>query len=111
MSDKLKVGIIGTGLIGKSHVRGYQSMPNDVEIVAVADIDESEAQRVAQEHDIPHTFSNYRDLLNIDEIDSVDVCLPQLSACPSYNRSTQSRKARLLRKTDGKNRFRGHRDV
>ena len=44
MSDKLKVGIIGTGIIGKSHVRNYQSMQNDVEIVAVADIDESEAQ-------------------------------------------------------------------
>ena len=58
MSDKLKVGIIGTGIIGKSHVRGYQSMQNDVEIVAVTDIDESEAQRVAQEYAIPHVFSD-----------------------------------------------------
>ena len=82
MSDKLKVGIIGTGIIGKSHVRGYQSMQNDVEIVAVADIDESEAQRVAQEYDIPHVFSDYRDLLKIDEIDSVDVCLPNFLHAP-----------------------------
>ena len=82
MSDKLKVGIIGTGIIGKSHVRGYQSMPNDVEMVAVADIDESEAQRVAQEHGIPHVFSDYRDLLKIDEIDSVDVCLPNFLHAP-----------------------------
>ena len=56
MSDKLKVGIIGTGIIGKSHLRGYQSMLNDVELVAVADIDESEAQQIAQEHGIPHVF-------------------------------------------------------
>ena len=82
MSDKLKVGIIGTGIIGKSHVRNYQSMQNDVEIVAVADIDESEAQRVAQEYDIPHVFSDYRDLLKIDEIDSVDVCLPNFLHAP-----------------------------
>ena len=82
MSDKLKVGIIGTGLIGKSHVRGYQSMRDDVEIVAVADIDESEAQRVAQEYDIPRVFADYRDLLKIDEIDSVDVCLPNFLHAP-----------------------------
>ena len=82
MSDKLKVGIIGTGIIGKSHVRGYQSMLNDVEIVAVADIDEAEAQRVAQEYGIPHVFSDYHDLLKIDEIDSVDVCLPNFLHAP-----------------------------
>ena len=82
MSDKLKVGIIGTGIIGKSHVRGYQSMRDDVEIVAVADIDESEAQRVAQEYGILHVFFDYRDLLRIDEIDSVDVCLPNFLHAP-----------------------------
>lgn len=82
MSDKLKVGIIGTGIIGKSHVRGYQSMRNDVEIVGVADIDAPEAQRVAQEFDIPCVFSDYRDLLNIEEIDSVDVCLPNFLHAP-----------------------------
>lgn len=82
MSDKLKIGIIGTGIIGKSHVRGYQSMRNDVEIVAVTDLDESEAQRVAQEYDIPHVFSDYRDLLRIDEIESVDVCLPNFLHAP-----------------------------
>ena len=82
MSDKLKVGIIGTGIIGTSHIRRYQSMRNDVEIVAVADLNEPEAQRVAQENDIPHLFSDYRDLLKIDEIDSVDVCLPNFLHAP-----------------------------
>ena len=43
MSDQLKVGVIGTGLIGKSHINRYQSMRDDVEIIAVVDIDESEA--------------------------------------------------------------------
>ena len=82
MSDKLKVGIIGTGIIGKSHVRGYQSMRNDVELIAIADIDESEARRVAQENGIPHVFSDYHELLTIDEIDSVDVCLPNFLHAP-----------------------------
>ena len=82
MANKLKAGIIGTGIIGKSHVRGYKSMPNDVEIVAVADINEAEAKRVAQEHGIPHVFSDYHDLLKMDEIDTVDVCLPNFLHAP-----------------------------
>lgn len=76
MSGKLKVGVIGTGIVGKSHVRSYQGMANDVEVVAVADLNLEEARRVAQETGIPHAFSDYRDLLNLEEIVAVDVCLP-----------------------------------
>ncbi|HWQ15178.1 MAG TPA: Gfo/Idh/MocA family oxidoreductase [Roseiflexaceae bacterium] len=72
--DKVKVGIIGVGQIGKRHVAGYAEMP-DVEIVAVADLNEAEARRVATEHGIPHVFSNFRDLLAMPEIQAVDVCL------------------------------------
>lgn len=82
MADKLKVGVIGTGIIGKSHVRGYAGMSNDVEIVAVADLDKNEAERVAKEHNIPNVFSDYKDLLKIDEIASVDVCLPNFLHSP-----------------------------
>ena len=82
MSGKLKVGIIGTGIIGKNHISGYQSMSNDVDIVAIADINEAEAQHVAQENGISHVFSDYHDLLKIDEIDSVDVCLPNFLHAP-----------------------------
>ena len=82
MSGKLKVGIIGTGIIGKGHISGYQSMSNDVDIVAIADINEAEAQHVAQENGISHVFSDYHDLLRIDEIDSVDVCLPNFLHAP-----------------------------
>lgn len=71
---KLKVGVIGTGMIGKSHLNQYKAMA-DVEIVAVADIREDEAQRVATELEIPNVFKSYHDLLKMDEIDSVDVCL------------------------------------
>ena len=82
MSDKLRVGIIGTGLVGRRHIHRYQSMHDDVEIVAVADINVADAQRIGQENGIPYVFSNYHDLLNIDAIDSVDVCLPNFLHAP-----------------------------
>jgi len=82
MAKKLKVGVIGTGIIGKSHIRRYVEMADDVEIVAVADIDKKEVRRVAKEHNIPNVFTDYKDLLKIDEIASVDVCLPNFLHSP-----------------------------
>lgn len=74
MSDKVKIGIIGVGQIGKHHIANYKRLPG-AEIVAVADINEAEAKRVAAENNIPHVFTNFRDLLKMDEIQAVDVCL------------------------------------
>jgi predicted dehydrogenase len=75
MSDsKVRVGVIGVGQIGKRHVAAYAEMP-DVEIVAVADLNEAEAQRVAAQYGIGRSFGNFRDLLALPEIQAVDVCL------------------------------------
>jgi predicted dehydrogenase len=74
MAKKIKVGIIGTGQIGKSHVRNYQGIP-EAEIVAVCDLRKSEAKRVAKENDIPVALGDYHELLAMDDIDAVDVCL------------------------------------
>ena len=79
---KLKAGVVGAGIIGKSHVRRYMEMRGDVELTALADINEAEAQRVAQANGIPRVFSDYRDLLAVDEIDTVDVCLPNFLHAP-----------------------------
>jgi predicted dehydrogenase len=74
MADKIRIGIIGTGIIGKAHVAGYQPIP-EAEIVAICDLREDEAKRVAAQYGIPHVYTNYHDLLKRDDIDAVDVCL------------------------------------
>jgi predicted dehydrogenase len=73
-SERIRVGVIGTGQIGKSHIRRYQDIP-DAEIVAVADIREDEAQRVAAQYNIPRVFTDYHEMLRREDLDSVDVCL------------------------------------
>ena len=42
--EKVRVGVIGVGQIGKRHVDTYTKMSN-VEIVAIADLNEPEAER------------------------------------------------------------------
>jgi predicted dehydrogenase len=47
-----------------------------VEIVACADINPDVARKAADEFDIPHVFTDYRDLLAMDEVQAVSVCTP-----------------------------------
>ena len=71
---KVRLGIIGTGQIGKHHIKTYQDVA-DAEIVAVADLREDEAQRVARDYNIPNVYTDYHEMLARDDIQSVDVCL------------------------------------
>jgi len=70
----VRVGLIGTGQIGKAHVDKYANMPG-VEMVAVADLNQSEAQRVADKYHIPQVYGDFRQMLARDDIEAVDVCL------------------------------------
>jgi predicted dehydrogenase len=73
-SDRVRIGLIGAGQRGQDHLRKYHKVPN-AEIVAVADINEAGAQRVAAEHGIPHVYADYRRLLERPDLEAVDICL------------------------------------
>lgn len=74
MADKVRVGVIGVGQIGKSHLREYQGVP-EVEVVAIADVNEAELGRVAETYQIRNVYTDFRELLRRDDIEAVDVCL------------------------------------
>jgi predicted dehydrogenase len=70
----VRIGVIGVGQIGKVHLDRYSKIP-DAQIVAVADINEAEARRVAALYNIPDVYTDYRELLRRDDIEAVDVAL------------------------------------
>ncbi len=74
MSDPVRIGVIGVGQIGKHHLNTYDKIPA-AQVVAVADINQAEAQRVAAAHNVPDIYSDFRELLKRDDIQAVDVCL------------------------------------
>ena len=43
--DKIRVAIIGVGIIGESHIQTYQKIP-EAEIAAICDIDEARLNEV-----------------------------------------------------------------
>jgi len=73
-TTKARVGVIGVGQIGKHHLTNYGKISN-AEVVAIADVNEAEAQRVAAMYNIPNVYTDFRQLLQRDDIEAVDVCL------------------------------------
>ncbi|AOV08642.1 dehydrogenase [Sporosarcina ureilytica] len=77
----LKVAVIGCGSIAKNrHLGEFDHNPN-VEIVAVCDIVEERVQEVAEQYGVK-AYTNYEDVLKIEEIDAVSVCLPNYLHAP-----------------------------
>ena len=74
MSDKVKIGIIGVGQIGKNHLRKYRDI-EAVEVIAASDVNEAELARVADEYGISNTYTNFRELLGREDVMAVDVCM------------------------------------
>jgi predicted dehydrogenase len=77
-NGKVGIGIIGFGGIAQAaHAPGYRSIPDECEILAVADITpERLVQAQGPQWNIPHAFEDYRKLLEMPEIDAVSVCTP-----------------------------------
>jgi len=71
---RIRLGLIGAGQRGQHHLRTYQKI-DGAEIVAVADIAETQTRQVAAEFNIPNVYTDYRDLLKRDDIEAVDICV------------------------------------
>jgi predicted dehydrogenase len=74
MSDEVRIGVIGVGLIGKSHIEAYRKIAG-ARVVALADIDAGELSRVAAANGVTDTYPDFRKLLARGDIQAVDVCL------------------------------------
>jgi predicted dehydrogenase len=73
--DTIKVGVIGTGMIGPLHIEALKRVPG-VEPVALVGSSEEKARKKADSVGVPNAFGDYRKLLEMDEIQSVHVCTP-----------------------------------
>ena len=72
---KLRVGIIGLGIISDAHVEGCAAMRDIAEVVAVCDIDEPKARQVADRFGAA-VYTDYRRLIDDADVDVLDIILP-----------------------------------
>ncbi len=74
-SNKLKVAIVGTGWIAKSHIQKYLQM-EDVEIVAGCDLIEGKAEKLYKDCGIEGArfYTSDLEMYKNEELDAVSVC-------------------------------------
>ena len=76
MADTVRIGYIGTGGIANFQVKQLLERRKDVQIVAGCDVSEEAVKKFAEEFNVPHTFSDYNEMLAHEELDAVSICTP-----------------------------------
>jgi predicted dehydrogenase len=81
--DRVKIGIIGAGMIAhRSHAEAFQAVP-EAEVVAIADVDEERAKTLAEKYSVPQVYTSYEELLAKSGVDAVSVALPVFLHAPA----------------------------
>ena len=79
---RLRIGLIGSGFMGKAHAFGYASaarvfdLPFELELKSLADISEEAAARAAAALGFAHATADWRALVADPEIDVVNITAP-----------------------------------
>ena len=72
--SKLRIGVVGAGNISvNAHLPAYQEIDN-VEVVAIADLDLDRAKEAAEKFNIPKYFDSVEAMLEGAELDAIDIC-------------------------------------
>lgn len=72
VQQPVKIGMIGAGGIAQAHLRALTTT-DEIQVVAIADIVEERAAQTAERFGIPQVFTDYQDLLKVEEIEAVSV--------------------------------------
>lgn len=76
----VKIGLIGSGFVSEIHAESLKQVCG-AEILAVASPTEEHVRSFAERHQIPHWFTDYRQLLEMEEIEVVTCAVPNYLHC------------------------------
>jgi myo-inositol 2-dehydrogenase/D-chiro-inositol 1-dehydrogenase len=72
--NKLRIGVIGAGRIGRTHAVSIATRVPGAELAAVADIDPQAAQELGDQFHVPLVTADYGRILEDADIDAVAIC-------------------------------------
>jgi len=77
VAERVRVGLIGAGFVGSIHARAYRRITDlDVDIAAVAAVPLAQAEELAARYGVADAYDNYRRILERDDINLVDLSVP-----------------------------------
>lgn len=75
-NEVLNLACLGLGRLGHRHAENIANKITGARLFAVCDVQEERAKQVAEELQVPHAFSDYEEMLSLDEIDAVVIVSP-----------------------------------
>jgi predicted dehydrogenase len=91
------VGLIGSGFVSAIHLEALRRVPG-AHVVAVASPSPGHAEALAGERGIPHHFTDYRQLLDLKDIDLVVLGIPNDLHCEATCRAAEAGKHVVVEK-------------
>ncbi|MGH3222491.1 MAG: Gfo/Idh/MocA family oxidoreductase, partial [Streptosporangiaceae bacterium] len=82
VGPELRVGIVGYGLMGKAHSYGYRvapmlrRLPVTPVVTVMSGRDGDAVAAAALAYEVPLTVTDWRELIERDDVDVVDICTP-----------------------------------
>jgi predicted dehydrogenase len=84
-TDRIRIGIVGSGGIAHAHSAAYRlvagtypDVPRHVELIAAADVDPSRAAELETAWGYGRSHGDWRQITRADDIDVVDICVPNV---------------------------------
>ncbi|MFH1074404.1 MAG: Gfo/Idh/MocA family oxidoreductase [Candidatus Firestonebacteria bacterium] len=75
-NGKLGFAIVGAGVIGPAHAKAILANKENAEFIAVCDIAEEKAKKLAADYGAKEVYKNYKEMLENRKIDVVHICNP-----------------------------------
>ena len=99
--NKLKIAVIGTGLVGSFHAETFFRNPNS-ELIAVCDIDKEKVNKIANRFKCK-AYNEFESLINTEKLDAISIATPeQIRIAPALLATEKGLKI-LLEKPLGRN--------
>ncbi|GHO43536.1 Gfo/Idh/MocA family protein [Ktedonospora formicarum] len=81
LKDRVRVGVVGLGFGGETILKAYKQIPN-VEVVALAGLEEDRLELLGERFDVPHRYRFYEELLERDDLDAISIGVPNFLHAP-----------------------------
>ncbi|HMP38855.1 MAG TPA: Gfo/Idh/MocA family oxidoreductase, partial [Roseiflexaceae bacterium] len=83
MTNPLRIGVVGAGMITtRGHIPTFRQIPG-VEIAAICDTNLERAQAAAAEFGIPAAYGDYREMIEKSRLDAISVGVPNAFHAPA----------------------------
>jgi len=101
--SKIRIGIIGAGVVSQmGHIPAFKSL-SKAEIIAICDNDKDKLELLARKYRIPRIYTDYEKLLSDKKVDAVVIAAPNNLHLPMIEAAASARKHILCEKPLARN--------